>query len=153
MPETSTTRTGEPGSNCELGMRSILIYLTIVWIAAVSAFLVRTLADPEQGFREMLRVVRPGGRVICLEVSHPPGKALRTLFHFYFYKCAPFFGTYSSVRNLDAIPVSAPNSQEFPQCPQAEGDHGGVRLEQCALSSSCGGLGGYSYWNETVSQV
>lgn len=58
-----------------------------------SAFTVRNLTDIRQGFREMLRVVRPGGRVVCLEISHPPGKIFGTLFHVYFYKLAPLFGT------------------------------------------------------------
>jgi demethylmenaquinone methyltransferase/2-methoxy-6-polyprenyl-1,4-benzoquinol methylase len=58
-----------------------------------SAFTVRNLADIRQGFEEMLRVVRPGGRVVCLEISHPPGKIFGSLFHFYFYRLAPLFGT------------------------------------------------------------
>jgi demethylmenaquinone methyltransferase/2-methoxy-6-polyprenyl-1,4-benzoquinol methylase len=58
-----------------------------------SAFTVRNLTDIRQGFREMLRVVRPGGRVVCLEISHPPGKIFGGLFYFYFYKMAPLFGT------------------------------------------------------------
>jgi demethylmenaquinone methyltransferase / 2-methoxy-6-polyprenyl-1,4-benzoquinol methylase len=40
--------------------------------AATVAWGVRNLADHEQGFREMARVVRPGGRVVCLEMSTPP---------------------------------------------------------------------------------
>ena len=58
-----------------------------------SAFMVRNLGDIGQGFREMLRVVRPGGRVVCLEISHPPGKMFRWLFHLYFYRLAPLLGT------------------------------------------------------------
>jgi demethylmenaquinone methyltransferase / 2-methoxy-6-polyprenyl-1,4-benzoquinol methylase len=58
-----------------------------------SAFTVRNLTDIRQGFREMLRVVRPGGRVVCLEISHPPGKTFGKLFNVYFYKLAPLFGT------------------------------------------------------------
>jgi demethylmenaquinone methyltransferase/2-methoxy-6-polyprenyl-1,4-benzoquinol methylase len=58
-----------------------------------SAFTVRNLTDIRQGFREMHRVVRPGGRVACLEISHPPGKVFGALFYFYFYKLAPLFGT------------------------------------------------------------
>ena len=58
-----------------------------------SAFTVRNLTDIRQGFSEMLRVVRPGGRVVCLEISHPPGKIFGKLFNFYFYKLAPLFGT------------------------------------------------------------
>ena len=58
-----------------------------------SAFTVRNLTDIRQGFREMLRVVRPGGRVVCLEINHPPGRIFGALFYFYFYKLAPLFGT------------------------------------------------------------
>ncbi|MBO0789365.1 MAG: ubiquinone/menaquinone biosynthesis methyltransferase [Ktedonobacteraceae bacterium] len=58
-----------------------------------SAFTVRNLTNTRQGFSEMLRVVRPGGRVVCLEISHPPGKIFGTLFYFYFYKLAPLFGS------------------------------------------------------------
>ena len=58
-----------------------------------SAFTVRNLTDIRQGFREMLRVVRPGSRVVCLEISHPPGRIFGSLFHVYFYKLAPLFGT------------------------------------------------------------
>jgi demethylmenaquinone methyltransferase / 2-methoxy-6-polyprenyl-1,4-benzoquinol methylase len=58
-----------------------------------SAFTVRNLTDIRQGFSEMLRVVRPGGRVVCLEISHPPGKILGSLFHLYFYRLAPLFGS------------------------------------------------------------
>lgn len=57
-----------------------------------SAFLMRTLKDPSQSFREMLRVVRLNGQVACLEVSHPPHRIFRSLFHFYFYRCAPLCG-------------------------------------------------------------
>lgn len=57
-----------------------------------SAFTVRNLTDIKQGFREMLRVVRPGGRVVCLEISHPPGPIFSALFYFYFYKLVPLFG-------------------------------------------------------------
>ena len=39
--------------------------------AATSSFGVRNLADLAQGFRELARVVRPGGRVVCLEITTP----------------------------------------------------------------------------------
>ncbi|MBV8821956.1 MAG: ubiquinone/menaquinone biosynthesis methyltransferase [Ktedonobacteraceae bacterium] len=58
-----------------------------------SAFTMRNLTDIGLGFRETLRVVRPGGRVVCLEISHPPGKIFGALFSFYFYKLVPLLGT------------------------------------------------------------
>jgi demethylmenaquinone methyltransferase/2-methoxy-6-polyprenyl-1,4-benzoquinol methylase len=39
--------------------------------AATIAFGMRNLADYRQGFAEMRRVVRPGGRVVCLEIARP----------------------------------------------------------------------------------
>jgi demethylmenaquinone methyltransferase/2-methoxy-6-polyprenyl-1,4-benzoquinol methylase len=44
--------------------------------AATVGFGVRNLADYARGFAEMARVVRPGGRVVCLEMS-TPGAAIR----------------------------------------------------------------------------
>ncbi len=39
--------------------------------AATIAFGMRNLPDYRRGFEEMLRVVRPGGRVVCLEIARP----------------------------------------------------------------------------------
>jgi demethylmenaquinone methyltransferase/2-methoxy-6-polyprenyl-1,4-benzoquinol methylase len=43
--------------------------------AATIAFGMRNLADYERGFREMARAVRPGGRVVCLEIARPSSRA------------------------------------------------------------------------------
>lgn len=40
--------------------------------AATIGFGMRNLKDHERGFSEMARVVRPGGRVVCLELTEPP---------------------------------------------------------------------------------
>jgi demethylmenaquinone methyltransferase/2-methoxy-6-polyprenyl-1,4-benzoquinol methylase len=81
-----------------------------------SAFTVRNVTDIRQGFREMLRVVRPGGRVVCLEVSHPPGKIFSPLFHFYFYQLAPLFGSIigKAFEEYNYLPNSLTN---FPDAP------------------------------------
>jgi demethylmenaquinone methyltransferase/2-methoxy-6-polyprenyl-1,4-benzoquinol methylase len=83
-----------------------------------SAFTVRNLTDLQQGFREMLRVVRPGGRVVCLEISHPPGKIFGALFYFYFYKLAPLFGSIlgKAVEEYNYLPNSLttfPNAEKL----------------------------------------
>jgi len=85
-----------------------------------SAFTVRNLSDLRQGFREMLRVVRPGGRVVCLEISHPPGKIFGSLFHFYFYRLAPLFGTIigKAFEEYNYLPHSLTT---FPDAPALKG--------------------------------
>lgn len=82
-----------------------------------SAFTVRNLANLHKGFSEMLRVVRPGGRVVCLEISHPPGKIFGSLFYLYFYKLAPLFGTLlgKAFEEYNYLPHSLTN---FPKAPR-----------------------------------
>lgn len=57
--------------------------------AATIAFGMRNLADFEAGFRELARVVRPGGRVVCLELTTPPQRGWGRVFRLSFGRIAP----------------------------------------------------------------
>jgi demethylmenaquinone methyltransferase/2-methoxy-6-polyprenyl-1,4-benzoquinol methylase len=59
--------------------------------AATIAFGMRNLPDYRQGFAEMARVVRPGGRVICLEIARPRGRLARIL-RLWFERIVPLVG-------------------------------------------------------------
>lgn len=60
--------------------------------AATTGFAARNVADLLEFFREMRRVVRPGGRVVCLELSHPRSVSWRRIYGFYFYRLVPRIG-------------------------------------------------------------
>lgn len=60
--------------------------------AATIGFGLRNLADFEAGFRELARVVRPGGRVVCLELCVPRPRWWGRLFHGAFRRAAPLLG-------------------------------------------------------------
>ena len=44
-------------------------------------------------FEACLRVLRPGGRFVCLEFSHPSHAWLRALYDWYSFRLLPWIGT------------------------------------------------------------
>ena len=56
------------------------------------AFGIRNVPDIDSAFREMHRVLVPGGQVFILEFSLPTNKLIRTLYLFYFRHILPFIG-------------------------------------------------------------
>lgn len=59
--------------------------------AATIAYGMRNLADYRQGFAEMARAVRPGGKVVCLEITRPTS-ALGRLIAVWFDNIVPLIG-------------------------------------------------------------
>jgi demethylmenaquinone methyltransferase/2-methoxy-6-polyprenyl-1,4-benzoquinol methylase len=60
--------------------------------AVTSGYLLRNVTDRVGAFREQARVVRPGGRVVCLDTSPPPPSALRPLMRLYLRRVIPLLG-------------------------------------------------------------
>ncbi|MCL4504089.1 MAG: bifunctional demethylmenaquinone methyltransferase/2-methoxy-6-polyprenyl-1,4-benzoquinol methylase UbiE [Deltaproteobacteria bacterium] len=60
--------------------------------AAMVGFGIRNLTHPEQGFKEMHRVLKPGGRLMCLEFSQPVTSWFRRLYDFYSFYIMPLMG-------------------------------------------------------------
>jgi demethylmenaquinone methyltransferase/2-methoxy-6-polyprenyl-1,4-benzoquinol methylase len=84
--------------------------------ACCSAFVVRNLADLSGGFAEMRRVVKPGGRVVCLEMSHPRSRLFAALFHLYFDRLVPLLGRLVG-RAFDAYTYLPTSASSFPDAP------------------------------------
>ena len=56
------------------------------------AFGIRNFEHKEQGLREFLRVLKPGGRAVILELSVPRNRVLRWFYDLYFMHVLPWVG-------------------------------------------------------------
>jgi len=67
--------------------------------ALIVAFGVRNFENLELGLREMLRVIKPGGKVVILEFSKPSKFPMKQLYNLYFTAILPRLGRWISRDN------------------------------------------------------
>ncbi|MFA9270261.1 MAG: class I SAM-dependent methyltransferase [Baekduiaceae bacterium] len=85
-------RVKAPGLAFEWGNALDLPYATATFNAATVGFGARNFSDLEQGISEMARVVKPGGRVVILEITTPQKPPLSTFFSVWFDRVVPVIG-------------------------------------------------------------
>jgi demethylmenaquinone methyltransferase/2-methoxy-6-polyprenyl-1,4-benzoquinol methylase len=60
--------------------------------ATMVGFGIRNVTHMKKGFEEMYRVLKPGGKMMCLEFSKPTSPFFRLLYDFYSFHIMPFLG-------------------------------------------------------------
>ena len=81
-----------PGLRFEWGNALDLPYEDGRFDAATVGFGARNFSDLDRGLAEMARVVRPGGRVVVLEITTPQRPPLSTFFQVWFDRIVPLMG-------------------------------------------------------------
>ena len=87
-------RTKAPELTWEWGNALELPYPDDSFDAATVGFGARNFSDLERGLAEMARVVRPGGRVVVLEITTPTKPPLSTFFSIWFDRLVPLMGRF-----------------------------------------------------------
>jgi demethylmenaquinone methyltransferase / 2-methoxy-6-polyprenyl-1,4-benzoquinol methylase len=85
-------RSKAPGLAWEWGNALELPYASGRFDAATVGFGARNFSDLERGLAEMARVVKPGGRVVVLEITTPRKPPLSTFYRVWFDHVVPLIG-------------------------------------------------------------
>ncbi len=80
--------------------------------SATIAFGIRNVVDRLCGLKEILRVLKPEGRIVILEFSNPRSRVIKAAYNFYFLKILPLVG--GLVSNFSAYKYLPDSVLEFP---------------------------------------
>lgn len=78
--------------SCEQGDCEQMRFAEGSFDCATIAFGIRNFAHREAALKEILRVLKPGGRLVILELSVPENKLLRWAYNLYFMHFVPWIG-------------------------------------------------------------
>jgi demethylmenaquinone methyltransferase/2-methoxy-6-polyprenyl-1,4-benzoquinol methylase len=103
-----------------------LPYADAAFDAATVGFGARNFSDLRRGLAEMVRVVRPGGRVVVLELASPTRPPLSTFFALWFDRVVPLLGRLAGDPDAYAYLPSSVKRFPAPAALAAELAHAGL---------------------------
>jgi demethylmenaquinone methyltransferase/2-methoxy-6-polyprenyl-1,4-benzoquinol methylase len=106
--------------------------------AATVGFGARNFSDLDRGIAEMARVVKPGGRVVILEITTPQRPPLSTFFSLWFDRIVPLIGRLAGdSQAYDYLPNSV---KRFPEPPGLAASLARAGLEDVRWVLTAGGI-------------
>jgi demethylmenaquinone methyltransferase/2-methoxy-6-polyprenyl-1,4-benzoquinol methylase len=106
MLELARAKAGETNVRFETGNALALDFPDGAFDAATVGFGARNFSDLDLGLAEMARVVRPGGRVVVLEITTPRRPPLSTFFELWFDHAIPALGRVVDSQAYSYLPLS-----------------------------------------------
>lgn len=131
-------RAKAPNLTFEWGNALELPYADDTYDAATVGFGARNFSDLDQGLREMTRVVRPGGRVVVLEITTPTKPPLSTFFRLWFDSVVPVIGKLAG--DPEAYEYLPNSVKRFPGPHELAGRLAGAGLQNVRYILTAGGI-------------
>ena len=115
MLELARAKSGEQGLPVEFGWADALDlpYGDASFDAVTVGFGARNLADLDTGLGQMARVLRPGGRLVILEITRPNREPLSTFYSLWFDRLVPLLGQVAG--DADAYSYLPESVRSFPE--------------------------------------
>ena len=115
MLELARAKSGEQGLAVEFGWADALDlpYGADSFDAVTVGFGARNLADLDKGLAEMARVLRPGGRMVILEITRPQREPLSTFYSLWFDRLVPLLGSVAG--DAEAYSYLPESVRSFPE--------------------------------------
>jgi demethylmenaquinone methyltransferase/2-methoxy-6-polyprenyl-1,4-benzoquinol methylase len=115
MLELARRKSGEEGLPVEFGWADALDlpYGDASFDAVTIGFGARNLADLPKGLSEMARVLRPGGRLVILEITRPQREPLASFYSLWFDRLVPVIGSFAG--DPDAYSYLPDSVRTFPE--------------------------------------
>ncbi len=128
-------RVKEPAVDWQWADAMAMPYADDAFDAATVGFGARNFGDLERGVGEMARVVRPGGKVVVLEITTPTKPPLSTFFSVWFDRIVPQLGRFD-----DAYTYLPSSVRRFPQPVPLGGVLAGAGLVDVRWVLTAGGI-------------
>jgi len=114
MLELAREKAGEQGLGVEFAWADALDlpYGDASYDAVTVGFGARNLADLDRGLAEMARVLRPGGRLVILEITRPSREPLSSFYGVWFDQIVPMLGSLAG--DSDAYNYLPESVRSFP---------------------------------------
>ena len=115
MLEIARRKSGQEGLPAEFGWADALDlpYGDNSFDAVTVGFGARNLADLDRGISEMARVLRPGGRLVILEITRPQREPLQSFYSLWFDRIVPVLGSLAG--DSDAYSYLPNSVRSFPE--------------------------------------
>jgi demethylmenaquinone methyltransferase / 2-methoxy-6-polyprenyl-1,4-benzoquinol methylase len=127
-----------PDIEFQAGTALALSYPDDSFAAATVGFGARNFSDLPAGLAEMARVVRPGGRVVVLEITTPQKPPLSWFFRMWFDRIVPALGRFAG--DSDAYSYLPSSVRRFPGPQALGGELAGAGLTDVGWILTAGGI-------------